>query len=169
MTSHEWGRVDGDGTVFVRTPDGERAVGQYPEGSPEEALHFYSERFAVLETEVGLLEQRIRGGKLAPDEAITRVKTVRGQVVEASAIGDLQGLAGRLDSLGPVIAVQRQARRAERAKAAAESKTAKEALVAEAEKLARSSDWRNGVTRMRDLLDTWKGLPRIDKSSDDEL
>src|SRR6478736_5481123 len=32
-----WGRVDADGTVFVRTTDGERAVGQYPEGSPDEA------------------------------------------------------------------------------------------------------------------------------------
>ena len=38
MTSHEWGRVAEDGTVFVRTQDGERSVGQYPEGTPEEAL-----------------------------------------------------------------------------------------------------------------------------------
>ena len=37
MTSHRWGRVDEDGTVFVKTADGERSVGQYPEGSPEEA------------------------------------------------------------------------------------------------------------------------------------
>ena len=38
VTSHQWGRVDDDGTVYVRTADGERSVGQYPEGSPEEAL-----------------------------------------------------------------------------------------------------------------------------------
>ncbi len=169
MTSHEWGRVAEDGTVFVRTPDGERAVGQYPEGSPEEALRFYTDRFAALETEVGLLEQRVRAGKLSPDEATTRVKTLRGQVVEANAVGDLQVLTGRLDSLGPVIAGQRQIRRAERAKAMAESKTEKEALVAEAENLATSSDWRNGINRMRELLDSWKALPRIDKASDDEL
>ena len=36
MTSHEWGRVDSDGTVYVRTADGERSVGQYPEGTPED-------------------------------------------------------------------------------------------------------------------------------------
>ena len=169
MTSHEWGRVAEDGTVYVRTADGERSVGQYPEGTPEEALRFYTERFAALETEVGLLEQRVRANKLSPDEATSTVKTVRAQVAEANAVGDLQGLLGRLDSLGPVIAGQRQARKAERAKVVAQSKTEKEALVAEAEKLATSSDWRNGVNRMRELLDAWKALPRIDKASDDEL
>jgi len=169
VTSHEWGRVEDDGTVYVRTGEGERSVGQYPEGTADEALRFYTDRFAALETEVGLLEQRVRANKLSPDEATTTVKTVRAQVAGANAVGDLQGLIGRLDSLGPVIAGQRQARKAERAKAAAESKTQKEALVAEAEKLATSSDWRNGVNRMRELLDTWKALPRIDKASDDEL
>ena len=169
MTSHEWGRVDDDGTVYVRTPDGERSVGQYPEGTPEEALTFYTERFAALETEVQLLEQRVRSGKLTPDEATATVKTVRTQVTDANAVGDLQSLAGRLDSLGPVIAGQRLARKEERAKAAAESKVAKEGIVAEAEKLAGSQDWRNGVTRMRELLDQWKALPRIDRATDDAL
>ena len=169
MTSHEWGRVAEDGTVFVRTQDGERSVGQYPEGTPEEAMRFYTERYAALETEVGLLEQRVRAAKLSPDEAVATVKTVRGQVTEANAVGDLQALVGRLDSLGPVIAGQRQARKAERAQQLAETRTQKEAIVAEAEKLAASSDWRNGVTRMRDLLETWKSLPRIDRASDDEL
>ena len=169
MTSHEWGRVEDDGTVYVRTGEGERSVGQYPEGTADEALRFYTDRFAALETEVGLLEQRVRATKLSPDEATTTVKTVRAQVAGANAVGDLQGLIGRLDSLGPVIAGQRQARKAQRAKAAAESKTQKEGLVAEAEKLATSSDWRNGVNRMRELLDTWKALPRIDKASDDAL
>ena len=45
MTSHDWGRVDDDGTVYVKTADGERPVGQYPEGTPEEALKFFTERY----------------------------------------------------------------------------------------------------------------------------
>ena len=69
MTSHEWGRVDEDGTVFVRTADGERPVGQYPEGTPEEALAFFTERFEALSFEVELLEQRIRSGVMSPEEA----------------------------------------------------------------------------------------------------
>jgi len=169
VTNHEWGRVADDGTVFVRTAEGERAVGQYPEGSPEDALAFYTKRYDALALEVQLLEQRVNAAVLSPDEAAEAIKAVRGQVVEANAVGDLGSLAGRLDALSPVLATQRKARKEERALKAAESKTAKEAIVAEAEKLAESNDWRGGANRLRDLLDQWKALPRIDKASDDSL
>jgi len=169
VTSHEWGRVAEDGTVFVRTADGERPVGQYPEGSPEDALAFYAKRYDALALEVQLLEQRVNAGVLSPDEAVEAIKAVRGQVVDANAVGDLASLAGRLDALSPVLATQRRARKEERALKAAEAKTAKEAIVVEAEKLAESNDWRAGANRLRDLLDQWKALPRIDKASDDAL
>lgn len=169
MTSHEWGRVDDDGTVYVRTADGERSVGQYPEGTPEEALAFFTERYAALSFEVELLEQRVNSGVLSPEEAAESVKTVKAQVVDANAVGDLVSLAGRLDALGPIIARQRDARREERAQKSAEAKAAKEGLVAEAEKVAESSDWRHGANRLRDLLEQWKALPRIDRASDDAL
>ncbi|MBC9733584.1 DUF349 domain-containing protein [Nocardioides marmotae] len=169
MTSHEWGRVDDDGTVYVRTADGERPVGQYPEGTPEEALSFFTERYAALAFEVELLEQRVRSGVLSPEEAAESVKTVRAQVTDANAVGDLAALGARLDALGPVIATQREARRAEKAVKSAEAKAAKEKLVGEAEKLAQGSDWRHGANRLRDLLEEWKALPRIDRASDDAL
>ena len=169
MTSHEWGRVADDGTVFVRTADGERTVGQYPVGTPEEALKFFTDRYDALEFEVGLLEQRVGAGVLTPEEATESVKRVHGQVVEANAVGDLAGLAARLDALAPVIAEQREARKAERAVKAAESRTEKERIVTEAERLAQGSDWRNGANRLRELLDTWKALPRIDRATDDAL
>ena len=166
---HEWGRVDDDGTVYVRTADGERSVGQYPAGTPEEALHFFTERFAALTFEVELLEQRVRSAKLSPEEAVESIKTVAGQVSSANAVGDLASLGGRLDALGPVIASQREARKAEKAKRAVESKAAKEKIVTEAETLANGNDWRAGANRLRALLDEWKALPRIDRASDDEL
>jgi hypothetical protein len=169
VTSHPWGRVADDGTVYVKTADGERSVGQYPEGTPDEALKFFTERYDALEFEVGLLEQRVKAAKLSPDEAATSIRTVREQVVDANAVGDLASLAARLDALGPVIAQQREARKAERAQRVAESKTAKEALVAEAEEIAAGNDWRGGANRLRDLLDRWKALPRIDRASDDAL
>lgn len=165
----EWGRVAEDGTVYVKTPDGERMVGQYPEGTPEEALKIYTDRFAGLDSEVHLLEQRIAAGKLSPEDAASTVKTLREQVVVANAVGDLTSLAARLDSTGPLIAIQREARRAEKAKRTAESRTAKEQIVAEAEKLSESNDWRGGANRLRDLLDQWKALPRLDKPTDDAL
>ena len=169
VTSHEWGRVADDGTVYVKTADGERSVGQYPEGTPEQALEFYTKRYDALALEVQLLEQRVNAGVLSPDEAAEAVKTVRGQVVDANAVGDLAGLAGRLDALSPVIATQRKARKEERAKKSEESRAAKEAIVSEAEKLAEGNDWRNGANRLRALLDQWKALPRIDRASDDAL
>ncbi|GAA0983391.1 hypothetical protein ENKNEFLB_02778 [Nocardioides aquaticus] len=170
MTSSEWGRVDDIGTVYVRTATGEeRVVGQYPEGTPEEALAFYADRFTALETEVHLLDQRVRSGVLSPEEATERVKTVRASLVEASAVGDLASLTARLDSLGPVLAQQRSARKAEKAQRNAEAKKAKEDLVEVAEKVAAGNDWRHGSTRLRDLLEQWKALPRIDRPSDDAL
>ncbi len=164
-----WGRVSEDGTVYVRTADGERSVGQYPEGSPEEALKFFTDRYDALAFEVELLEKRIKSGALGPDEATGSVKTVKAQVTDAHAVGDLDALAARLEALTPVINEQREARKVERAAKIAESKTRKEAIVAEAEKLAESSDWRNGANRLRDLLEEWKGLPRLDRASDDAL
>ncbi|WP_246142715.1 DUF349 domain-containing protein [Nocardioides rubriscoriae] len=153
----------------MRTTDGERAVGSYPAGTPEEALAFFTERFEALSFEVQLLEQRVNSGKLTPEEAAESIKTVRAQVTDANAVGDLASLVGRLDALAPVLAVLREARRAEKAEKAAESKAAKEAIVEEAEKIGAGSDWRNGANRLRDLLDQWKVLPRIDRASDDAL
>ncbi|GAA3605102.1 DUF349 domain-containing protein [Microlunatus ginsengisoli] len=164
-----FGRVDSDGTVFVRTPDGERAVGQVPDVPPEEALAFFVKRYEALELEVSLLERRIASGALSPDDALSSVTKVRESLVDAHAVGDLTGLSARLDALGPVIANQRANRKAERAKQNEETKARKEQFVVEAEKLAQSNDWRGGVNRFRSLLDEWKALPRLDRTTDDEL
>ncbi len=164
-----WGRVGDDGTVYLRTAEGERAVGQYPEGTAEEALAFFTRRFEALEFEVQLLEQRVRSEALTPDEATESTKLVAAQLVEPNAVGDVVGLSARLDALGPLIGLQRSKRREDRARKLEESRTRKTAIVAEAEKIAQGKDWRNGVNRLRDLLEEWKGLPRLDKKSDDEL
>jgi hypothetical protein len=169
VTTSEWGRVAEDRTVYVRTADGERPVGQYPEGTPAEALAFYTKRYDELAGSVHLLEQRVQGALVSPEEATEAVKAMRAQVVEANAVGDLTALVGRLDALGPVISVQRQARKAERDEKIAAAKTDKERIVGDAEKIAEGNDWRNGANRLRQLLDEWKALPRIDRSSDDQL
>jgi hypothetical protein len=165
----DWGRVTEDGTVYVRTSDGERSVGQYPEGTPEEALKFFTDRYDALAFEVQLLEQRIGAGRLSPEEATSTVKGLREQVVGANAVGDLTALAARLDAMAPLIAIQRDARRAEKAQRSAESRAEKDKIVTEAEKLADSNDWRNGANRLRDLLEAWKALPRLDRATDDAL
>lgn len=164
-----WGRVAEDGTVFVRTSDGERQVGQMPDATPEEALAFYTKRYDDLTFEVQLLEQRIEAGTLAPDEATSVVNQIHSSLGEAQVVGDLAALDERLDALKGLIEKQRAARKAERAKKAAEAKVRKEKIAAEAERLAEGNDWRNGANRLRELLEEWKSLPRIDKSTDDSL
>ncbi len=164
-----FGRVEADGTVYVRTAGGERSVGQVPDVSADEALAFFVRRYQALELEVSLLETRLRSGALSPDDASASIKTVRAAITDAKAVGDLDGLLARLDRLAPLIAEQRAARKAERAKQTEAAKAAKEKFVLEAEKLAAGNDWRGGVNRFRALLDQWKALPRLDRTTDDEL
>jgi hypothetical protein len=169
VAGESWGRVAEDGTVFVRTKDGERAVGQWPDANPDEALAFYTRRYDALAFEVELLEQRVQAGTVSPDDARAAVKKVTGSIEEAQAVGDLDGLRARLDALTPLVAQQRERRKAERAAKVEEARSAKTKIAAEAETIAGGTDWRHGVTRLRELLDEWKALPRLDKSSDDEL
>ena len=169
MAESSWGRVGDDGTVYVRTKDGERAVGQWPDADPAEALAFYTRRFDALVFEVDLLEKRVKGGTVSPDDARAAVKKVTTAIDNAQAVGDLDGLRARLDGLNPVVAEQREKKKAERAAKVEEAREAKTRIAAEAETIASGTDWRHGVTRLRELLDEWKALPRLDKSSDDSL
>jgi Domain of Unknown Function (DUF349) len=164
-----FGRVDPDGTVYVRTSAGERSVGQVPGVPAEEALAFFTRRYEALELEVSLLETRIASQTVSPDDALGSIKTVRAAVSQAHAVGDLDGLVARLDALVPVIAEHRAERRAERARQSQEARDAKERFVLEAERLAAGNDWRGGVNRFRALLEEWKALPRLDRATDDAL
>ena len=85
------------------------------------------------------------------------------------AVGDLDALRSRLDKLVATVEARREERKQQRAKQSDEARTAKEALVTEAEQLAQSDQWRAAGERLRALVDIWKGLPRLDRKSDDEL
>ena len=168
-SASEWGRVADDGTVYVRTADGERPVGQMPDATPEEALAFFTKRYDDLAFEVGLLEQRVKAGALGPDEAASSVRQVHATLRDAQAVGDLAGLDARLDALTGTIEAQRERRKAERARKLERARGEKERIATEAEQISAGSDWRNGANRMRELLDEWKALPRLEKPVDDAL
>ncbi|MDU1727997.1 MAG: DUF349 domain-containing protein, partial [Cutibacterium avidum] len=164
-----FGRVDDDGTVYVRTSDGERPVGQVPDSTSEEALEFFVRRYHALETEVSLLESRVSSGTASPEEARSAASKLVTSIREANAVGDLESLAARVEALSPTIDAKAETRREERAEAKARAKQAKEDMVAKAEAIAAGTDWRGGIGKFRDLLEEWRHLPRIDKTTDDEL
>ncbi|WP_069173270.1 DUF349 domain-containing protein [Streptomyces griseus] len=169
MSSDPWGRVDETGTVYVRTADGEQVVGSWQAGSPEEALAYFERKYEGLVVEIGLLERRVKTTDLSAKDATAAIEHLRQQVDEHHAVGDLAALGKRLDALVATVDSRREERRVQKAKQTDEARGAKEALVVEAEELAQSEQWRSAGERLRALVDTWKGLPRLDRKSDDEL
>ncbi|WP_369239422.1 DUF349 domain-containing protein [Streptomyces sp. R21] len=169
MSSDPWGRVDETGTVYVRTADGEQVVGSWQAGSPDEALAYFERKYEGLVVEIGLLEKRVKTTDLSAKDAQTAIDHIREQVDAHHAVGDLDALKVRLDKLVETVDARREERKVQRAKQSDEARHAKEALVVEAEELAQSDQWRAAGERLRALVDTWKGLPRLDRKSDDEL
>ncbi|GHA29635.1 DNA repair ATPase [Streptomyces tauricus] len=169
MSSDPWGRVDETGTVYVRTADGEQVVGSWQAGTPDEALAYFERKYEGLVVEIGLLERRVKTTDLSSKDAQVAIAHIREQVDAHHAVGDLDALKVRLDKLVETVDARREERKAQRAKQSDEARHSKEALVVEAEELAQSDQWRAAGERLRALVDTWKGLPRLDRKSDDEL
>lgn len=169
VTTDPWGRVDDEGTVYVKTAEGERVIGSWAAGSPAEALAFFRRKYEGLVLEVDLLERRIKETDLSPKDAAASLDRVRSAVTDAHAVGDLDGLLARLDGLTETVEVRRAELRAARAQAIDEAKAAKERIVTEAEAIASGTDWRVGAERLRVLVEEWKAAARIDRKSDDEL
>jgi hypothetical protein len=163
----DWGRIDEHGTVFVRTGDGERAIGSWQAGSPEEGLAYYRRRYDDLAAEVAVLEARVATAD--PRKVAETATKLRAALPSASVLGDLAALDTRLGGVLERVE-QRQAEKAEeRAAAAAAAAEAKRALVAEAEQLATSDDWRGTGDRFRAIVDRWKAIRGVDRKTDAEL
>jgi len=168
--SHPWGRVADDGTVYVRTSEGERVVGIWQAGSPDEALAFFTRRYDSLATEVSLLERRITTTDLAPGQAKATITRLHAAIDEAKAVGDLDGLKRRLDSLSEQAELRQAEHRAARDRARIEAIETKEHIVTEAEKLAaEATHWKSGGERLKELLDEWKAAAHGDRHAEAAL
>jgi len=165
-----FGRVDADGTVYVKTTEGERVVGSWQAGSPEEGLAHFARRFADLVTEVNVTEARLQSGAADPAHSLTSIRRLRSSLAEAHVVGDLDALAARLNKLATVAEEKVTAARAARDVARTEAIARKTALVEEAEKLAaESTGWKAAGDRLKEILDEWKTIRGVDKKADGEL
>jgi hypothetical protein len=161
-----FGRVDPDGTVFVITADGEREVGSWQAGKPEEGLAYYARRFEDLSAEVTLLERR---ASMDPTRAAASATRLRENLATAAVVGDIGALERRLDAISAKTVELQAAAAQEKAEQRAQAAAEKTALVEEAERVAETNDWRKADEALRGLVDRWKTLPRLDRRADDDL
>ncbi|PIE26584.1 MAG: ATPase [Micrococcales bacterium] len=173
----QWGRVDTDGTVYVRTADGERSVGSYPHASEADALAYFGHKYDEIVSMLDLAEQRLA----LPDPPVKEVGEALEQVKvglpEVNVVGDLTALEARVDALLSGLQSRREEAAQAKARAREEAKAARQELVAEAEKIAATDpqkmQWRPAGDRMKELFEAWKaaqsGGPRLNKADEDEL
>ena len=166
----QWGRIDDDGTVFVKTADGERAIGSWQAGDPDEGLAYYERRFADLATEVDLLRRRLDSGAGDAKATWNQTAVIQDSLAEAAVIGDLGALATSLTELRAAAEAKLAEQLLARDEARATAIAAKEALVVEAEALAaQDSQWKAAGDRMRAIVDDWKNIKGIDRKTDEAL
>ena len=171
-----WGRVDETGTVFVREAEGERAVGQYPDGTAEEALAYFQRKYTEIAGQVTLLEQRAKRGAPAADVA-KAVKALSSTVTTANAVGDLASLATRLQALSGTVGELTE-KQTEESKAAVQAAIVERtAIVEEAEKLAAQdpakAQWKQVSAQLDELFARWQKHqtdgPRLPKTESNDL
>jgi hypothetical protein len=171
-----WGRVDDTGTVFVREGDSERAVGQYPDGTADEALAYFERKYNELAGQVTLLEQRVKRGTAGADVAGT-IAALKGSIASARAVGDLAALSARLDALDGAVGELTQKQTAD-AKAALDAAIAdRTAIVVEAETLAAQdpakAQWKQVSATLDDIFARWQKQqhdgPRLPKTESNDL
>jgi hypothetical protein len=166
----QWGRVDEDGTVYVRTADGERAVGSWQAGEPAAGLAHYGRRYDDLATEVSLLEARLKAHTGSPGEIKNKAQGLAETIPTAAAVGDLEGLAERARAMVGTADSAVAESRAEKAAARAAQVARKEALAAEAEQIAEESTaWKAAGDRLKAIVEEWKTIKGIDRKTDEAL
>ncbi len=170
-----FGRIDADGTVWAQDGDAERVVGAYPDGPPEDPFALYTRRYEDIVATVNLFEARLP--QLGARDLDSTLKSLREQVAEPSAIGDLPGLRQRVEALSERVKARKDQLREERVAARQAALEQRTALVVEAEEIAgqpaERTQWKNSGQRLRELLERWKSLqrqgPRLDKAQEDAL
>ncbi len=168
MTEHAYGRVDDDGTVYVRRPDGQEvAVGQWAAGAPAEGLAFFERKYDGLKAEAELLQARLKDGKGTPENVTIVVGKLRDAVENPHVVGDLAVLSRLAEELEAAGEARKVAAAAAREETRLKTMAARTAIVEESEGLATSTQWKSAGDRFKELQEAWTALPRGDRSTRD--
>ncbi|MDI3242830.1 DUF349 domain-containing protein [Arthrobacter sp. AL08] len=171
-----WGRVEGDGHVFLTLDGAEHPVGQYPDVSDDEALGYFARKYDDVVAQIVLLEQRV-SSKAPTTDMHKTVAHLREQLAGRNMVGDLRSAESRLDALATQISELEKSEKAEHDAVRAAELAAREAIVAEAEEIAGHDpaqiQWKTSSARMNELFEGWKTAQksgvRLGRSNEDTL
>jgi hypothetical protein len=175
-SKNTFGRVDAENNVFVTVAGVERQVGQYPGVPAEAALAYFERKFADLEAQVRILEQRVANKVDASGLKKVAAKLVE-DLAEPAAVGDIAELRRRVSNLDSKIAAlvseKQEASKGESTEALAK----REAIAVKAEAIANQdaakTQWKNSGAEMTKLFEEWQALqksgPKVPKSEADAI
>lgn len=173
----EWGRVTEDGTVEVREGDEWRPIGQYPDGTADEALAYYARKYDDLAVKLGTLETRAQNGGASASDLTKQATHLKGEAAEAAAVGDLVSLRERIETLLASLA-DAAAREAAAAKEALDAAIAERTQIVEKAEAIAARDlskvqWKQVTAEMTELFDAWQAhqqnAPRLPKGVAQQL
>jgi hypothetical protein len=152
-------------------------VGQYPDGSAEEALAYFERKYNDLASEVTLLEVRHRRGGASASDLRSTARTINGKLQDAAAVGDLASLVARVAALTKTLAAESETEAVAAREAVDDAVKARTELVEKAEALAardpRTVQWKQATTELNALFDQWQAQqqngPRLPKSTAQQL
>ncbi|MFJ4174429.1 DUF349 domain-containing protein [Microbacterium sp. NPDC089696] len=173
----EWGRVSDDGTVEVREGETWRVVGQYPDGTPDEALAYFVRKYDDIAFKVVALEQRHAAGGASAGDLVKQAGHLIDEATDAAAVGDLAGLRERLTALTSSLS-EATAQEAQQAKELVEQAVAERTVLVERAEAIAARDlskvqWKQVTAELGELFDAWQAQqqsgPRLSKSVSQQL
>ena len=169
------GRVDEENNVYVFDNGSERKVGQYPGVTRDEALAYFERKFQELESNVRILEQRVKNKA----DAISIAKAAQKltvDLVEPAAVGNLQDLRERVANITPNIEQLKKDKAEALDKANKEALKIRSEIATKAQALAdkdpQKTQWKIASKQMTELFEQWqlsqKSAPKVPRK-DSEL
>lgn len=174
--SNEYGRVDNENNVFVIDNGAERKVGQYPGVTEAEAFAYFERKFQELEANIRILEQRVKNNA-DPASIATAAEKLTKDLVEPTAVGNVQDLRQRVLAITPDIEKMRAEKTEANQKAAAAALKLRSEIAEKAKSLAdkdpKKTQWKVASKEMAELFDSWqaaqKSGPKVPRKDADVI
>jgi hypothetical protein len=170
------GRVDEDNNVYVFDNGSERKVGQYPGVTRDEALAYFERKFQELESNVRILEQRIKNKA----DAISIAKAAQKlslDLQEPAAVGNIQDLRERVANITPNIEQLKKDKAEAADQAIKDCLKIRTEIASKAQTLAdkdpQRTQWKLASKQMTELFEQWqvsqKSAPKIPRKESEAI